>query len=197
LDPRTPEEQERAKYFDRFGSEVLRPGTETTLIFGEAPVKPPPLPGDKRTAVERYEAEMRDKACRGVFLVARPIATRVVLNSKRTFLFTDVALEVDRWIHPTSGPATAVLSRPGGTVIVGQAVLTVTAAAPLKLNGQHVMHLLEIPKAGSYRTIGSSIEVIKGKVLLGRDWPGPPGSPEAVSLDRVIADLQSAAARCK
>jgi hypothetical protein len=189
--PKTGDEKARATAFDSYGSEPLRLGifslTTSCGVFS---------PG---TPARSYAEFVADLACAfDAIAVAdpHPVATR--LNNRGTFIFTEHAMPVDRWIHPSSDwvPEVDVLVA-GGTLKVGGQSTGVDVGQ--SLDADRYLFFLK-------RVQGTKAFVIVGRALHpGMEWaqrlPSPPIPVELaeneVPFDRFIDDLANAALRCR
>ena len=179
--PKTEDEKARATAFDSYGSEPLRLGifslTTSCGVFS---------PG---TPARSYAEFVADLACAfDAIAVADPHPVAIRLNNRGTFIFTEHAMPVDRWIHPSSDwvPEVDVLVA-GGSLKVGEQSTGVDLGQ--SLDADRYLFFLK-------RVQGTKAFVIEWAQRL-------PASPIPVELaenevpfDRFIDDLANASMRC-
>jgi hypothetical protein len=141
----TDDERARAKFFDRYGAELLEPGD--TAVVGPGLPAPPIPPG---SPVPTYDHFIQHLACSTRLVVLGRAAERGVhLNQRETYLFTDYDVEVERWLRPEHGAPSLKLSVAGGRVIIAGAPTIAGAQAPLSPTKRYIFFVEQIPGSGS------------------------------------------------
>lgn len=85
-------------------------------------------------------------------VIGRVRPTRVLLNRRGTFLYTEYGVRVERWIRPESGEPSITLLRGGGRVRVG-GVLTevvVVGGREYDTDTPHLLILAAVPRSSAY-----------------------------------------------
>lgn len=106
-----------------------------------------------------------------LIVMGTPLTARSLPNKSRTFIFTEYSVRVDRVFfdssHTVSVGDTIIVSREGGTIVVGQ--VTVHAVEPsfdqFSLNQQYLFGLIPIKQTGTYRATALNTFVIKDRLV--------------------------------
>jgi hypothetical protein len=106
-----------------------------------------------------------------LIVIGTPLTARSLPIKSRTFLFTEYSVRVDRVFfdssHTVSPGDTIIVSREGGTIVLGQ--VTVHALEPafdqFSLNRQYLFGLTPIKQTGTYRATALKTFEIKDRLV--------------------------------
>jgi hypothetical protein len=192
---RTSDQIARAKYFDNYGHDQLRPGEEVTRMPGlPLPPPPPPPAGIKLPPPPTREDLLKGIVCGAGLVVAGTVADRrPFLNSKQTFLFTDHRFTVTQRFRGDA-PREIVVSIAGGHAVVDHRKLSATGDTLMRVAGTYLLFLNKIPGAHAYRIFRRPVELADGKASLS---PAVfPSEIATVEVDRLFTDIVSIAPTC-
>lgn len=155
-----PEDTAKARYFNRYGAAVLRPG-DWTGVGSE----PPPVVAHPDEPLPSYAAFVKELVCsRDAVLVGNVTSSRTLLNGDGTFLFTDYDIAVERWLYPhTNAAVTISIAVAGGIVRVAGQRVTAIGGRSLDLSEGYLFFLVAIPESSSFTPRGRPIRVHDGK----------------------------------
>ena len=189
--PTTPEDRAKSATFDNEGSWLLELGMGISstrcgfMMTGEP---------------ESYLVFVSARVCGHDAVVvgtAVPVATR--LNNRGTWLYTEFAIDVRRWVHPSADASREVRALVSGGVLHTQGK-TASVSSPWKPEaGREALFFLK-------RVAGTRAFTVAALPIA--DQPGWPSSLQApllpheiqhndVPFDRFIDDLAIAASRCR
>jgi len=187
LEPRTIDQELRAKYFDRLPyGPPLR--AENQIVLQPTEALPPAPPGEAPT-FDPADAP-RNRVCpRDAIVIGRATAGAPYLTASRTSLFSDFQVEVDGWIKPMSrSEKNITASTVGGRAIVsGRSVEVRGTAAMPTLQELAIFFLDQIPQTDSFEII-ERFPVRGNAVSL--------GFIEGAETDQVLSALGAIAAAC-
>lgn len=189
LTPRTPAEKAHAAYFDLYGNFPLRPGEPVTIGAGLAP---PPPPGVSPTLNEYLKRIL----CGGDgTLVGTVRGVKVLVNNKRTFLFTDYEVSVDEWIRSGLTAKTLTISTGGGAANVrGRLVQASVDLVPvLEVGRTYLIFLRSMPKSEGYLVRPPVILQTADQV----DLSFFSGDKSPTSFPALISQMRASSQSCK
>jgi hypothetical protein len=157
LRARTPQERALAAYFDRFGGD--RPiGSAGTVLTSEESGPPAYRPA--------YAALLHQRVCASdAVAIGRIAESRILLNTKETYLFTMYSVEIDRAVRPIYLPSPLLVGSPGGHVVLADGHdLQAGAAPPFAIGERRVLFLKRVDARATYTRVGSAMRLVNDSV---------------------------------
>ena len=194
LAPKTAEERAQARFFSAYGHDKLVPGAATEQIVDRFAAHPYPIPA------VTYSEFVTEVACSAkVILVGVAKPTRVLLNSRGSFLFTQYTVAVEQWIAPAGhGPGSITVLTPGGQVSINGQLTVAQAGIDITPDLRHMFFLDRI---GGTSGLAAWRNVVPADSEWDRRLPYLLLPPELkrreVTFDRFADDLAGVARRCR
>ena len=193
--PKTADEKARAGAFDSSGGFPLElGGHRVATACGDIA---------RGSTTRLYSEYVADLACGFDSIVvasSNPITSR--LNNRGTFIFTEHAMPVDRWLFPPSTSATEVeVLVEGGTVNVGSQSTRVSVGEDLKAGRRYLLFLRRVSGTNAFVISGTALHEALGWTNRLTGLPMRPIPDEIakneIPFDRFIDDLAIAAGNCR
>jgi hypothetical protein len=187
---KTPEERAKAAIYDHEGSSVLQLGHGVIRFVCGVGFTGEPLP---------YGSSLQQKVCAyDAAVVGTPVPVAVRINNRGTWLYTEHAFRVRRWIYPATETRTDIeVLTSGGALHVDGQTTTTDSSDQLEASREYVVLLKRVPGSGAFALAAKGLADRPGWM---HDLQIPLLPYELqngdVPFDRFIDDLAIAAASC-
>ena len=190
--PKTPEERAKAAIYDHEGSSVLQLGRGMIQFVCGFAVTGDPLP---------YASALQQKACAyDAVVVGTPVSLAVRINNRGTWLYTEHAFRVRRWIHPAVETRNdiEILTSGGALHVDGQTTMIRNGGGTeLEASMEYLVFLKRVPGSRAFALAAKGLADRPGWIhelqipLLPYELQN-----NDVPFDRFVDDLAIAADKC-
>lgn len=193
LKPQTDSAKAKAKFYDGYGAEMMRPG-EHVKIGGGLPVAP--RSDTRTTAYESYVQRLICSSDRAVVGTAKP--ARVLMNNRETFLFTEHVVAVEMWLRPArNGPETIDVVTAGGRVRIGNKLTVADNGQDLYTGDRYFLMLKHVPGTEAFAVVGEPIRDEPSWTAALRHSALPDQlRVNAIPFDQFVQDLYRVSSQC-
>ena len=188
--PKTTEEKAKAAFFDADGSSLLRLGIEVIRFSCGLGITGEP------TAYLEFATQL---ACGyDAVVVGTPTPSAVRINNRGTWLYTEHAVRIRRWVYPALETTTEIeVLTNGGALRVDGQTTAVSGGEQLEAFKEYLVFLRRVPGTRAFSLARTGLIDTDG-------WAGRLQMPllpyelehDDVPFDRFVDDLANAAMRC-
>lgn len=189
----SPEDLAVAEFFDRYGSEPIKAGSNTRRGKGM------PVPPQSGTVAPDYRGFLASFVCDfDAVVIGSATYERVLINRRETFLFTEYSLAVKDWISPETGPEALKMAVPGAELRLEGRVTRVEGAPQPAVGEALLFFLRRIPGTRALVQAYAPLSPETSFADVVHDKSVPTLLAErSVPFAELVHDLKTAARSCK